>query len=168
MSTALGDRPMRRNATLAGSIALLAINFAFLLRSSFPLITYSEAKRGGETWVLTIHEAGYARLAIAVVALLILFVPFRRRQFWAWLALLAVVALYLLPASYVAPTLVSYSRLRELVRLRQTSSVARVLLTNLALVVSALLGLALSLPLMLGHRAPRPRLGGKPATEDRQ
>jgi hypothetical protein len=148
-------------------MALLAVNFAFLLWSGFPLIGYSEARRGGETQVLIIHEAGYARLAIAVVGLLILLVPFRRRQFWAWLALLVLVVLYLLPASHVGPALFSYTRLRGLVRLRQTSSLARVLLTNLALLVSALVGLALSLPLMLGHRDPGPRPGGEPASEDR-
>jgi hypothetical protein len=47
-----------------------------------------------ENWV---HEAGFARLAISVVGLLILFIPFRRGERWAFIALLFLAAAYDVP-----------------------------------------------------------------------
>jgi hypothetical protein len=47
-----------------------------------------------ENWV---HEAGFARLAISVVGLLILFNPFRRGERWAFIALLFLAAAYDVP-----------------------------------------------------------------------
>ena len=47
-----------------------------------------------ENWV---QEAGFARLAISVVGLLILFIPFRRGERWAFIALLFLAAAYDVP-----------------------------------------------------------------------
>ncbi len=44
-----------------------------------------------------VHEAGYAGLAIVVIGLLVLFIPYRRGEAWAFAAMAVLLVCYLLP-----------------------------------------------------------------------
>ncbi|MGA8013642.1 MAG: hypothetical protein WB949_14515 [Candidatus Acidiferrales bacterium] len=46
------------------------------------------------------HEAGFARLALAVIGLLILFIPYRKGERWAFAALAVLTVFYVLPAFF--------------------------------------------------------------------
>jgi hypothetical protein len=50
-----------------------------------------------EIWQHFVREAGYGRLVIGLLGLVILLVPFRRNHRWAWLALLIILLFYLAP-----------------------------------------------------------------------
>jgi len=47
-----------------------------------------------------VHEAGYARLAVVVIGLLILFIPYRKGEAWAFAAMVVLVVCYLLPVFF--------------------------------------------------------------------
>jgi hypothetical protein len=47
-----------------------------------------------ENWV---HEAGFGRLTISIVALLILFIPYRKGERWAFVALMLLAIAYCVP-----------------------------------------------------------------------
>jgi hypothetical protein len=88
------------------SIALIAISLALPLWSGLCLIPFVQPERrqiqagelhymfSYENWV---HEAGFGRLAISVVALLILFIPYRRGERWAFAALVFLAVEYYVP-----------------------------------------------------------------------
>lgn len=75
------------------SIALIAVSLAFPLWTSLYLIPFAQPGRAQiaagklhymfsyENWV---HEAGFGRLAISIIALLILFIPYRKGERWAF------------------------------------------------------------------------------------
>ena len=78
------------------SIALIAISLALPLWSALYLIPFVQPERrqiqAGELHYMVsyesfVHEVGFARLAISIVALLILFIPYRRGERWAFVAL---------------------------------------------------------------------------------
>jgi hypothetical protein len=88
------------------SIVLIAISLALPLLSAFYLIPFVQPERAQiqagelhymfsyENWV---HEAGFGRLAISIVSLLILFIPYRRGERWAFAALLFLAVAYYVP-----------------------------------------------------------------------
>ena len=88
------------------SIVLIALSFILTLWSTLYVIPFVQPERAQiaagelhymfsyENWV---HEAGFARLAISVVGLLILVIPFRRGERWAFIALLFLAAAYDVP-----------------------------------------------------------------------
>ena len=88
------------------SIALIALSLVLTLWSALYVIPFVQPERAQiaagelhymfsyENWV---HEAGFGRLAISVVALLILFVPFRRGERWAFVALVFLAVAYYVP-----------------------------------------------------------------------
>lgn len=51
-----------------------------------------------------IHEIGFARLTLAVVGLLIIFIPFRKKERWAFAALAILIICYVLPAGFLFNT----------------------------------------------------------------
>src|SRR5277367_822264 len=88
------------------SIALIAISLALPLWSALYLIPFVQPEtrqvQAGElhyvfsyeNWV---HEAGFGRLAISIIALLILFIPYRRGERWAFAALVILAVAYYVP-----------------------------------------------------------------------
>jgi hypothetical protein len=57
-----------------------------------------------ESYDQWVHEGGYGGIALVAVGLLILLLPFRRRELWAWFAVAAMFLLYVLP-TFVIPAL---------------------------------------------------------------
>ena len=47
-----------------------------------------------------VHEAGFARLTISLVAATLLFLPFQRRQRWAFVTLVIIALLYYVPVFF--------------------------------------------------------------------
>jgi|GEM_PF-2805468 hypothetical protein len=83
------------------SLVLIAIPLLALLWGSRWMIVYvqPEGFRGEITdnWV---HEIGFARLTLAIIGLLILFIPYRKSERWAFVALAILVVFYVLPAVF--------------------------------------------------------------------
>ena len=81
------------------SLGLIAIPLLALLWGSRWMIVYvqPEGFRGQITdnWV---HEIGFARLTLAIIGLFILFIPYRKSERWALLALAILMVFYMLPA----------------------------------------------------------------------
>ena len=88
------------------SIGLNAISLALTLWSALYLIPFVQPEtrqiQAGtlhymfsyENWV---HEAGFGRLTISIIALLILFIPYRRGERWAFVALAFLAVAYYVP-----------------------------------------------------------------------
>jgi len=85
------------------SIVLIAIPLLVMLWSSRWYILYSvPPEHSGirfDPEGLT-HEAGFARLALAAIGLLILFIPYRKGERWAFAALAVLTVFYVLPAFF--------------------------------------------------------------------
>jgi hypothetical protein len=88
------------------STAFLAICFALPLWSTLYMISFAQPERAqikaGELHFMFsyenfVHEAGFARLAISIIALLILFVPYQRGERWAFAALVILTVAYYVP-----------------------------------------------------------------------
>ena len=99
-----------------------------------------------------VHEAGFARLTLAVIGLLILFVPYRRGEAWAFAALVVLTVCYVLPVFFLdAPNL----GLWHIFRVRPnfgTTSLAPMNFYRYVLTILALAGLGLALPQFLATR----------------
>ena len=85
------------------SIVFIAIPLLVMLWSSGWMILYSVPPEYSgwrfDPEALT-HEAGFARLALAVIGLLILFIPYRKGERWAFAALAVLTVFYVLPAFF--------------------------------------------------------------------
>jgi len=89
------------------SLILIAIPLVAALCSSIPMIAYVGPEPlysatgirvfGIETFF---HEAGFARLTLAVIGLLILFIPYRKGEAWAFAALAVLMICYVLPVGF--------------------------------------------------------------------
>ena len=148
------------------SIALIAVSLAFPLWTSLYLIPFAQPGRAQiaagklhymfsyENWV---HEAGFGRLAISIIALLILFIPYRKGERWAFAALVILTVAYYVPVFYFGaiPNLGTWPFFRHW-HLPQSdvSSLALESLTALMVTASLLLGLAMSAPTFF-RRRPR-------------
>ena len=88
------------------SIGLMAVSLSLPLWSALYLIPFVQPEtrqiQAGElhymfsyeNWV---HEAGFGRLTISVVALLILFIPYRKGERWAFVAFMLFAIAYYVP-----------------------------------------------------------------------
>lgn len=88
------------------SIGLIAVGLALPLWSVLNLIFFVQPQRARiaagqlhymfsyENWI---HEVGFARLTISIIGLLILFIPYRRGERWAFLALGILAVAYYVP-----------------------------------------------------------------------
>src|SRR5271168_4347266 len=85
------------------SIVFIAIPLLVMLWSSRWYILYSVPPQYSR-WHFDSeslnHEAGFARLALAVIGLLILFIPYRKGERWAFAALAVLTIFYVLPAFF--------------------------------------------------------------------
>ena len=86
------------------STTLLAISFAAPLWNTIYMISFAQPERtatGGPHYMVSyegfVHEAGFARLTLSIVALLILFIPYQRGERWAFAALVILAGAYYLP-----------------------------------------------------------------------
>jgi cell division protein FtsW (lipid II flippase) len=89
------------------SLFLIAVSLLAMLWSSVPMIAFVDYERlystsgtrvaGFETFM---HEAGFARLTLAVIGLLILFIPYRKGEAWALAALAVLMICYVLPVGF--------------------------------------------------------------------
>jgi hypothetical protein len=140
------------------SIVLIAISLALQLWSAFYLIPFVQPERAQiqagelhymfsyENWV---HEAGFGRLAISIVALLILFIPYRRGERWAFLALVFLAVAYYVPVWLFGgiPNLGTWSAFRNWnLPQPKVGNLAWVSWASFLLTASLILGLVISAP----------------------
>jgi hypothetical protein len=112
------------------SLFLIAVPLAKMLWSSLSMIAYVDQAPfysasgirvfGFETFM---HEAGFARLSLAVIGLLILFIPYRKGEAWAFAALAVLMICYVLPVGFF----LSMTRLGRWPILREFSGGPRVI-----------------------------------------
>ena len=94
------------------SLGLIAIPLVAALWSSLPMIALVEEfgplySANGTRWAgleTFWHEAGFARLTLAVIGLLILFIPYRKGEAWAFAALAVLMICYVLPVGFFLST----------------------------------------------------------------
>jgi hypothetical protein len=146
------------------SMALIAIGLSLTLWSALYVIPFVQPERAQiaagelhymfsyENWV---HEAGFGRFAISVVALLILFIPFRRGERWAFVALVFVAVAYYLPVFLFGgvPNLGTWPALRnwQLPQFK-VQSLTWVFWSSFILYASLFLGLAMSAPIFFRRK----------------
>jgi hypothetical protein len=143
------------------SLALLAIPLLAVLWSSVWMIAYVQPERlqlADHPQILFkydnfVHEAGFARLAIAIIGLLVLFIPYRRGEAWAFAALVVLVVCYLLPVFFFVnfPYRLAWWLSPRLPQQRVTS-LAAINFYRYLLTILALAGLGLALPQFLASR----------------
>lgn len=149
------------------SSALISCALAALAASGATMISYvqwdvrsaSMRHAPGAHFIFenVIHEAGFARLAVAMLGLLVVIFPFRRGERWAWLALAALLGGYLVPV-FVLPA--PLPRWAELTAALRQAGPARMALPDLVFPFLFLLGLLVSLPSFVWRkrvRVPKPR-----------
>ncbi len=89
------------------SLLLVAIPLVATLWSSLPMLLFVQHERleiagsqVGFYYANFVHEAGFARLMIAIIGLLILFIPFRKAERWAFVAVALLMVCYELPVFF--------------------------------------------------------------------
>jgi len=149
------------NIRLYVSMALLCIALSAILISSGRLLTVGplieRIEVGGgraihERYDHIVREAGYARMTIAATGLLILFIPFRKRELWAWLALTLVLFTYVFPP-FIIPLLVPFPGWHIFWQGIFEPGIPRAVLLTMFYSALMLLGLALSAPHFFRKRA---------------
>lgn len=144
------------------STALIAISFGPPLWSTLYMITFVQPERsqvvGGEIHYIFsyenfVHEAGFARLTLSIIALLILFIPYQRRERWAFAALVILAVTYFVPVFLFGaiPNLGTWPVFRNLPPLR-TVSLAWEMWSVLAFTAFLVLGLAMSAPVFFRRK----------------
>lgn len=138
------------------AVPLLAILWSSLWEISFVQAEHLEIGTSGamfryDNWP---HQAGFSNLALALIGLLILLIPYRKTEPWAFVALAVVMICYLLP-TYFFPFSVPGGGLGQILRHLQSSrtiSLAAVNFYRYLLAVLALAGLALAVPRFIAGR----------------
>jgi len=141
------------------SLVLIAVPLVAALWPSLLMILYVQSERGrrvyyDESWM---HEIGFARLTLAVVGLLILFIPYRKGERWAFAALAVLMICYELPAVFFLSMtkLGSWPIFRNLPG-PQVYGLAELNFYRYFYTILAFAGLALALPRFLRpNKAPR-------------
>jgi hypothetical protein len=125
-------------------LVLICITLILLLVQVPALLTSKSPPQPAGAWVYPEiqREAGFARLSISALGLLLALIPLRRKQLWAWFALAALALLYFLPV-FVVPSL--YFFRWGIPSGFATEAGSRVMAVNLLLVALMLVGLCLSL-----------------------
>lgn len=147
------------------SIVLIAIPLLVMLWSSRWMILYkmyNPPREHSGIYVIEseniTHEAGFARLALAAIGLLILFIPYRKGERWAFAALAVLTVFYVLPAYFFfLPHLASVPVLRSLPE-PPVLGLARVYYGTRFFTALALVGFAIAVPPFIrGIRSSRPQ-----------
>lgn len=100
-----------------------------------------------------VHEAGYARLAIAIIGLLVLFIPYRRGEAWAFAAMVVLVVCYLLPVFFFVNLPYHWAAwLFPRLPQQRVTSLEAINLYSYLFTILELAGLGLALPQFLASR----------------
>ena len=100
-----------------------------------------------------VHVAGFATLTVALIGLIILFIPYRKGEHWAFMALAVLVVCYLVPVLVFSNFPRHLAWLFPLLPQSKTStSLAKIELYNASAAILALAGLALAVPQFLTNR----------------
>jgi hypothetical protein len=145
------------------SIALIAISLTLPLWSALYLIPFAQPERAqiraGELHYMFsyenfVHEAGFGRLAISMIALLILLIPFRRGERWAFAALVILALAYYVPVFLFGgiPNLGTWHVFRNLPQPR-AASVAWENWSVFIVTAFLILGLAMSAPIFFRRKS---------------
>jgi hypothetical protein len=144
------------------SLVLLAIPLVAMLWSFRWVIPFAQPERAQieagtlnfmfsyENWV---HEAGFARLVLSIIGLPILFVPFRKGEWWALVAICALIFAYEIPVFVFdgIPNLGTWPIFRNLPR-PGTDGLAMYNLSRLLVAALSLVGVASAVPGFLRSR----------------
>jgi hypothetical protein len=100
-----------------------------------------------------VHEAGFARLTLSIIALLILFIPYQKGERWAFAALVILAVAYYVPVFLFGaiPNLGTWPVFRSLPQPRSVN-LAWQGWSLFALTASLVLGLAMSAPLFFKRK----------------
>jgi hypothetical protein len=146
------------------SIILVAIPLVATGASSLQMIAFIQREQLvyagtslGFSYQGLVHEAGFGRLALAVIGLLILLIPYRRAERWAFAAIGVLMICYELPVFFLfsVPNIGSWSIFRYVPEIR-TSSFETINFYRYLFTILALAGLAMAAPLFIrkhGHSA---------------
>jgi hypothetical protein len=145
------------------SITLIAISLALPLWSAFSLIPFAQPERaqiaaGQLNYMFSyenfVHEAGFGRFVISIIALLILLIPYRRGERWAFAALVILAVAYYVPVFLFGaiPNLGSWHVFRNLPQPTVTN-LAWQYWSSLSLTTFLVVGLAMSVPLFFRRKA---------------
>ncbi len=144
------------------SLVLIAIPLVAMLWSSRWMIPFVQLERtqleagtlnfmfSYENWV---HEAGFARLVLSIIGLLILFIPFRKGERWALAAICVLIFAYEIPVFVFGaiPNLGTWPIFRHWPR-PGTDSLAVYSISRLFVAALSLVGVALAVPGFLRSR----------------
>jgi len=143
-------------------IILIAISLTLPLWSGLYLIPFVQPERAqiaaGELHYMFsyenfVHEAGFGRLAISIIALLILLIPYRKGERWAFAALLILTTVYYVPVFLFGaiPNLGTWPAFRTLAQ-PKVASLAWQYWSVLFLTAFLILGLAMSAPVFFKRK----------------
>ncbi len=107
-----------------------------------------------------VHEAGFARLTLAVIGLLILFIPYRKGEPWAFAALVVLTVCYVLPVFFLDALNLGFWHIFPVRPNFGTTSLAPMNFYRYVLTILALAGLGLALPQFLATRKKFANLKG--------
>jgi hypothetical protein len=144
------------------SIVLIAISLTLPFWSALYLIPFVQPERAqiasGELHLMFsyenfVHEAGFGRLAISTIALLILLFPYRKGERWAFAALAILALIYYVPVFLFGaiPNLGTWPVFRNF-PLPKAANLAWQYWSVLLLTSFLILGLAMSAPLFFGRK----------------
>jgi len=144
------------------SLALIAIPLVVTLWTSPDMIFFVQPERaeiaaGTLRYMFSyenfVHEAGFSRIALSSMGLLILFIPYRKGERWALAALAILIFLYQIPVFFLGsiPTLGTWPIFRNWPQLRASNPATAGILVYFFTGLS-LIGLALGMPRFLRGR----------------
>lgn len=147
------------------SIVLIAISLAAPLWSALYLIPFVQPERaqvaaGSLHYMFSyesfVHETGFGRLAISIIGLLILFIPYRRGERWAFAALVILAVTYYLPVFFYGsiPNLGTWPVFQRWhMPEPRVTSIASVYWWSFSVTSLLILGLAMSAPVFFRRKA---------------
>ncbi|MFY9690351.1 MAG: hypothetical protein WAJ86_10475 [Candidatus Acidiferrales bacterium] len=141
------------------SLAMIAIPLVAMLWSARWMILFVQPERaeiaaGRLRFMFSyenyVHEAGFARLVLSIVGLLILFIPYRKGERWAIVALGIIIFAYEIPVFVFGaiPNLGTWPVFQNW-HTERTQSLAVVLLFDYSLALLSVAGLVCALPRFL-------------------
>ena len=144
------------------SVILIAIPLVFTLWSSHWMIPFVQLERaqvaaGTLNFMFSyenyVHEAGFARLVLSIIGLLILFIPFRKGERWALAAICLLIFAYEIPVFVFGaiPNLGTWPIFRNWPQPR-TFSIGMYNVDRLLVAALSLVGVALAVPGFLRSR----------------
>ena len=103
-----------------------------------------------------VHESGFGRLAISIIALLILFIPYRKGERWAFVALVILAVAYYVPVFLydAIPNLGTWPLFRNWnLPQSKVGNLAWIYWSSFVLTAFLVIGLAMSAPVFFRRKA---------------